>query len=78
MNYGNGTEIFFGATWPELTDVFTVTVNDTGKEPSFDTGMVIQNAVKSKESVYRPIDAEIDMFYYEKSQSGYEFKFKPS
>lgn len=41
MNYGNGTEIFFGATWPELTDVFTVTVNDTGKEPSFDTGMVI-------------------------------------
>ena len=66
------TDTFFGATWPELTEVFIVTV---GKEAKFDTGMTMYDEqMKTK----RAIDCDIDYFYYDMNKSGYDFTFQPA
>ena len=76
MNYGSGGDVFFGATWPELTDVVVVNVTGTGQAPALDSGMTIYDeAMKAN----RPIDSEIDAFYYIYGKDdGYTFTFTPS
>ena len=66
---------FYGATWPELTQVFVVTV---GKEPTFDTGMTMFDPGIGKEGRDRPIDCDMDCFYYDHNDSGYNFTFTPA
>lgn len=66
---------FYGATWPELTQVFVVTV---GKEATFDTGMTMFDPGIGKEGKDRPIDCDMDCFYYDHNESGYDFTFTPA
>ncbi len=63
-------DTFYGATWPELTEVFVITVGNSG---SFDTGMQIED-----NGSYRPVDAEVDIFYYDHNTEGYVFEFQPA
>jgi hypothetical protein len=65
-------DIFYGATWPELTAVFLITV---GEEKQFDTGMTIYDDSAKKD---RAIDSEVDIFYYDHKDSGYWFTFTPA
>ncbi len=70
--HNNKYEDFHGATWPELTQVFVVTV---GSEASFDTGMTMYDA---SDEVTRAIDCDMDVCYYDWNTSGYNFTFKPA
>ncbi len=73
MTYQNGNFVdFFGATWPELTQVFVVTV---GKEASFDTGMTMYD---ESDKIDRAIDCDMDVCYYDWNSPGYNFTFKPA
>lgn len=76
MKYSNGKELFYGATWPELTNVLVVNVTDSGVAPALDTGMTIYDEGMKKN---REIDSEVDAFYYIYGKdNGYTFSFTPA
>jgi hypothetical protein len=63
-------DLFYGATWPELTAVFVVTV---GESASFDTGFTY-----SENGTIRPFDAEVDIVYYDHNYEGCIGTFTPA
>ena len=65
-------EKFMSATWPELTEVFVVTV---GSDKTFDTGMTMYD---EDLKVDRAIDSDFDYFYYDWNDPGYSFTFTPA
>lgn len=67
-------DTFYGATWPEMTEVLMVTVGD---KAAFDTGMTIYDPDLKKEKL-RQIDCEVDIFYYDHNTPGYDFTFGPA
>lgn len=72
LNVENDT--FYGATWPEMTEVLMVTV---GQKAGFDTGMTVYDPDVKKGTV-REIDSEVDIFYYDHNTPGYDFTFTPA
>lgn len=66
-------DLFFGATWPELSCVFVVDVVDSASGDSFDTGMVYPY-----QTTARPVDAEFDYFYYYVDDKACKYSFTPA
>lgn len=69
---------YWSAIWPENTGVFVVTVGEdaAGITPNFLVGNNHENVVSEK-MAGNNVDADFDVFYYQKGTAGYAYTFKP-
>jgi uncharacterized protein YjdB len=76
-----GTPAFFGALWPENTGVFVVTVTAPGAPaPDISPNMFVNehwNSEGADKVGGIDVDAEHDVFYYEASEGGIDYTFRP-
>ncbi|MDR1525665.1 MAG: T9SS type A sorting domain-containing protein [Tannerella sp.] len=79
-NVGNNGAAFFGALWPENTGVFVVSV-DAPAQTGITPNITINESLNTNEydkMALAAVDAELDVFYYPKSNDGYDYTFRPA